>query len=94
MPVIQVKAKPNARASSLTRQDDGTWLAQLKSAPVDGKANASLVAFLAEQLDVPRSQVELISGATSRQKRLRVSGASSQAIAEFLSRAEGAARSG
>ena len=38
MPLLMVKAKPNSRVSALTRQDDGTWLAQLKSAPVDGKA--------------------------------------------------------
>ena len=47
MPVLQVKAKPNARVCALTLQEDGTWLAQLKSAPVDGKANAELIALIA-----------------------------------------------
>ena len=47
MPILQVKAKPNARVSLLTRQADGTWLAQLKSAPVDGKANAELIELVA-----------------------------------------------
>ena len=45
--IIQVKVKPNSRASRLEQQEDGTWLAQLKSPPVDGKANDELVALVA-----------------------------------------------
>lgn len=42
--IIQVKVKPNARTSSFEPSGtDGLWLAQLKSPPVDGKANAELV---------------------------------------------------
>ena len=37
MPILQVKAKPNSRVSQLSLQADGTWLAHLKAAPVDGK---------------------------------------------------------
>ena len=44
MTVIQIKVKPNSRASRLEQQEDGTWLAQLKSPPVDGKANEELIA--------------------------------------------------
>ena len=61
MPLLMVKAKPNSRVSALTRQDDGTWLAQLKSAPVDGKANAALIDFLADRLGVARGEVTLKS---------------------------------
>ena len=48
MKTIQVKVKPNARTSSLD-ETDGVWLAQLKSPPVDGKANAELIALVAER---------------------------------------------
>ncbi|HQW60010.1 DUF167 domain-containing protein [Thermomonas sp.] len=72
MPVIQVKAKPNARASSLTRQDDGTWLAQLKSAPVDGKANAELVELVAREFGCAKSSVTIKAGAGSKFKRVVV----------------------
>lgn len=40
--------------------------------PVDGAANAHLLAFLAEQFDVPKKQVELISGQTGRKKRFKI----------------------
>jgi uncharacterized protein YggU (UPF0235/DUF167 family) len=43
---------------------------------VDGKANACLIAFLANQLGVARSAVSLISGESSRAKRVYVSGLS------------------
>ena len=72
MPVIQVKAKPNARASSLTRQDDGTWLAQLKSAPVDGKANAELDELVAREFGCAKSSVTIKAGAGSKFKRVVV----------------------
>lgn len=47
--VIQIKVKPNARARNLERAADGTWLAQLKAAPVDDKANEELIALVAER---------------------------------------------
>jgi uncharacterized protein YggU (UPF0235/DUF167 family) len=72
MPTLLVKAKPNARLSSLTRQDDGTWLAQLKSAPVDGKANAELIALVAKQFGCAKSAVTIKTGAGSKLKRVTV----------------------
>lgn len=49
MTTIQVKVKPSSRVSTLQRGSDGVWLALLKSPPVDGKANAELVALIADQ---------------------------------------------
>jgi uncharacterized protein YggU (UPF0235/DUF167 family) len=72
MPILQIKAKPNARTSTLTRQDDGTWLAQLKSPPVDGKANAELIALVAREFGCCKSAVSVKSGAGSKYKRVVV----------------------
>jgi uncharacterized protein YggU (UPF0235/DUF167 family) len=46
--LLTIKVKPNARNSGLAQAADGTWSAQLKSPPVDGKANAELVALVAK----------------------------------------------
>jgi uncharacterized protein len=70
MPVLLIKAKPNARTSSLTQQEDGTWLAQLKSPPVDGKANAELITLVARQFGCAKSAVDIKTGAGSRLKRV------------------------
>ena len=72
MPTLLVKAKPNARLSSLTRQDDGTWLAQLKSPPVDGKANAELIKLLADHFDCRRADITIKAGAGGRMKLVTI----------------------
>lgn len=72
MPILQVKAKPNSRVSALTRQEDGTWLAQLKSPPVDGKANAELIGLVARQFGCAKSSVGIKTGAGSKLKRVIV----------------------
>lgn len=72
MPILLVKAKPNSRATSLTQQEDGTWLAQLKSPPVDGKANAELIALVARHFGCTKSRVSIKSGGGSRLKRVEI----------------------
>ena len=72
MPVIQVKVKPNSRVSRLSQQADGSWLAQLKSPPVDGKANAELLALIAREFACAKSAVTIASGAGARVKRVRI----------------------
>lgn len=70
--IIQVKVKPNARERSFTRQADGTWLALVKAAPVDGKANAELIALVAGNFKCPRSAVSIRSGGSGRMKLIQV----------------------
>ena len=71
MRTIQVRVKPNARASSL-EEVDGMWLAQLKSLPVDGKANAELIALIAEKFGCRKAQVTIKAGAGGRMKLVRI----------------------
>lgn len=74
---IQVKVKPNARTSRLeSPEDDGPWLAQLKSPPVDGKANKELIALVAKHFGCPRSAVTITRGHKGRLKRIRIGPAS------------------
>ena len=70
--VIQVKVKPNARVSLLEEQGPGVWLAQLKSPPIDGKANEELVALVARQFGCRKSAVTIKSGASGRMKLVRI----------------------
>ena len=69
---LRVSVKPNARASSLERREDGTWVARLKSPPVDGRANEELIALVASAFRCRKSDVTLKAGAASRTKVLRV----------------------
>jgi uncharacterized protein len=70
--VIQVKVKPNSRIRALEPVDGGTWLARLRSPPVDGKANEELIALVAEHFKCPKSAVSIQRGASGRTKWLRI----------------------
>ena len=70
--VLQVKVKPNARVSTLEANADGTWLAQIKSPPVDGKANAELIALVAARFGCRKAAVSIKSGASGRMKLVHI----------------------
>jgi len=65
---LQIKVKPNARQSVLTPQADGTWLAEIKAPPVDGKANEELARLIAAHFQLRKSQVTIKRGASGRMK--------------------------
>jgi uncharacterized protein len=70
--IVEIKVKPNARTSELVPQPEGPWLAQIKSPPVDGKANAELIALVAKHFHCPKSCVSIKTGASGRIKRVTV----------------------
>ena len=70
--LIQVKVKPGARASTFEPAADGTWLAQLKAAPIEGKANAELIALIARHFGCRKSCVSIKCGASGRLKWVRI----------------------
>ena len=72
MRMIQVKVKPNARLSVLEETAEGVWQAQLKSPPVDGKANRELVELIAEHFGCAKSAVTIRSGASGRMKLVKI----------------------
>lgn len=70
--ILQIKVKPNSRTSLLEERDDGTWLAQIKSPPVDGKANEELIALVAKHFRCRKSDVSIKAGASGRVKLVRI----------------------
>jgi uncharacterized protein (TIGR00251 family) len=73
--IIHVKAKPGAKVSLLEEPGaDGIWRAQLKSPPVDGRANAELIALVAEHFGVRKADVAIRSGAGARLKLVKIAG--------------------
>lgn len=72
MQTLRVKVKPNARSSELLQQEDGSWLARIKSPPVDGKANAELVRLIASTFSCRKSSITIRSGASGRMKLVQI----------------------
>jgi uncharacterized protein YggU (UPF0235/DUF167 family) len=70
--IIEVKVRPNARSSGLEPAADGGWLARLRAAPVEGRANQELIALVARHFGCPKSAVSIKAGASGRRKLVRI----------------------
>lgn len=72
--LLQFKVKPQSRVSELIANDDGSWLALLKSLPEDGKANKELIGLVAKRWGCRKADVSIKSGAASRLKLVQIDG--------------------
>lgn len=83
--VLTLHIQPGARTSEVAGLHGEALKIRLAAPPVDGKANAALIEFLAQRLDIPRTRIDLISGTSLRHKRLRIHGAMPPAVIAALS---------
>ena len=81
---IVVYCQPGAKQTQCVGLHDGKPKIQLKAPPVDGAANAALIALLAKQLKRPKSAISLLTGDTARIKRLQIDGLSEAEVAAAL----------
>ena len=75
-----IKLHPRARKNAITGELGGTLKVSLTAPPVEGKANAACIEFLANLLKVPRSSVTIASGLSTRRKVIRVTGLSADEL--------------
>ena len=71
---LLVLVQPRASRTKVVGEHDGRLKIALAAPPVDGEANAALIEFVADALDVRKAAVQLVDGETSRRKRLLVQG--------------------
>lgn len=69
---LAVQIQPNAKQSGVVGVFDDALKLRLQAQPIEGKANAALVTFLAQALGVPRSAVSITHGLTSKRKLVLV----------------------
>jgi uncharacterized protein (TIGR00251 family) len=79
--MLQLHVQPGAKKTEAVGLHGDALKIRLAAPPVDGKANACLIAFLAEQLGVARAAISLVSGESSRAKRVRVCGVDQASVA-------------
>ena len=77
---LTLHIQPGAKKTEVAGEHGDALKIRLAAPPVDGKANAALLAFIAERLGVSRSAVTLKSGQTSRRKVVEVDGASVEVV--------------
>lgn len=83
--LLQIRVVPRSPHTRVDGRRGDAILIRLNAPPVDGAANEALIAFLSDVLDLPRRSIAIVSGETSRDKRVRVQGIDSDtAIARLL----------
>jgi len=65
---ITVKVKPKSKLDCVEKIDETHYQVRVKAPPLEGKANEAVIGVLAKHLGVPKSSIELVMGATSKQK--------------------------
>ena len=86
--VLSLHCQPGAKASRVVGLHDERLKIQLQAPPLENRANEALVAWLAEQLGVPRKQIDLLTGQTSRQKRVLVRGATLKEVQLLMTKVQ------
>ena len=71
---IPVRVIPRAKHSQVGGERDGRLLVRVAAPPVDGKANAAVIAALAVAFGLPKRSVEIVRGESSRDKLVRLAG--------------------
>ena len=72
--VLNLRVVPRAAKNAIQGEYGDALKIRLCAPPVDGAANAALIEFLADAFSLPRARVQLLSGATSRNKRVLLAG--------------------
>lgn len=78
--VLVVKVKPSAREDAVTGVAGEVVRVSVRAAPERGRANEAVCRVIAAWLGCARSSVSVVSGMTSREKRLRIEGVSADQV--------------
>jgi uncharacterized protein (TIGR00251 family) len=81
---LAVRVHPGARRNAVTGVHGEAVKIALTTPPVDGRANEALIAFLADALRLPKANITLVTGATSRSKLLRITGRTAAEVQAML----------
>ena len=82
--VLNLRIIPRAHKNAIQGELGDALKIRLCAPPVDGAANAALIEFLSDTFALPRARVQLLAGATSRNKRVLLAGCSSAQIRSIL----------
>ena len=81
---LAVRVQPKAKRNAVGGEQAGALKVSVTAPPEDGRANEAVLALLREEFDLQRSQVELLSGLTNRNKVVLVRGVTPQQLAELI----------
>lgn len=82
--VFRAKVVPRSSKSEIAGEHDGALKVRIAAPPVDGAANAELVRLLAKKFGVSRGDIEILSGETSKIKRIKIANLSQSRFDEVI----------
>jgi uncharacterized protein (TIGR00251 family) len=82
--ILNVRIHPAAHTNAITAVHAETLKISLTTPPTDGKANADLIAFIADALRLPEARVAILTGAASRNKTVEIMGKSAAEVQAAL----------
>jgi uncharacterized protein (TIGR00251 family) len=81
---LEVQVQPRSSRNQVVGEQDGRLKIKLTAPPVEGEANQALINFLAHLLELPRRNIKLLKGESSRHKLIEISGLNAEALLEKL----------
>ncbi|MFB3097367.1 MAG: DUF167 domain-containing protein [Dehalococcoidia bacterium] len=81
---IEIRVQPRASRNAISGMRAGILRIRVTAPPVDGQANAAAISLLAQALDLPKSAIRLVRGASSREKTLAVESMSQEEVNQRL----------
>ena len=84
MAILRFHIVPNAKVNKVVGEHGAAIKIKLRAPAVEGKANAALRRFLAEELKISERQIVLEHGEKSRDKSIRIEGLTGEAVRERL----------
>ncbi|TMQ06347.1 MAG: DUF167 domain-containing protein [Deltaproteobacteria bacterium] len=81
---IEILVQPRASREKIGPMHDGRLKIAVTAPPVDGEANAAVIALLARRLGVARGNITVVAGASSRRKTLRIANVTPRQIEEMI----------
>ena len=72
--IFRVRVQPRASKNEIVEMQEDALKVRISAPPVKGKANRALIGFLAKQLGVKKSEIEIVSGHTSKTKTIQIVG--------------------
>jgi uncharacterized protein len=79
-----VRIAPRASRSEISGEHDGALRVRIAAPPVDGAANRELIRVIARALKVPQNAIEIIAGANSKNKTVRVQGVDAATLERLI----------
>ena len=83
--LLKLKVQPRSSRNKLGDADDDEWRIWVTAPPVDAAANKAVLELLADELDLCKSQIQLVRGDTARHKVVRITGLTAAELVKRIS---------